>query len=238
MRILGYEGERFMDVLLKTVGGEREFTAQVVQPGGRARGCVVVLHEAFGLTPHILRVCEGFAADGYVAIAPALLSFASGEAEGVVMPQTQAGLLAARDMIEATPEDEVQGMVAACVAWGKNHGHKVALLGYCWGGSVAYAGATRVADVDGCVVYYGGQMAHYAALGQPVCPTLVHLARLDRYIPVEAATAALALHHPAAEVHVYEADHGFNRDDGVSFDPVAAASARERTMKLLENTIG
>ena len=226
-----------METVTLTSAKGHSFVGHVAKPegefAGTPRGCVVVLHEAFGVTPHIKRVCEDFADQGYVALAPAMLSLAVNTADGVVLPQTKAGLDEARRLIEQTAQDDLLALVQACIDWGREQGLKVALCGYCWGGSVAYMGGTHLKDVAVSICYYGGRIAELAREAQPAIPTLVHLAREDRYIPVDEAVNALRVNHPAAHVEVYEADHGFNRDDGVTYDPGAALVARRLTLDAL-----
>ncbi|RYG59491.1 MAG: dienelactone hydrolase family protein, partial [Alphaproteobacteria bacterium] len=212
-------------VKLRTTRGT-EFVGHIAVPAEGARGALVVLHEAFGVTPHIKRVCKDYADQGYAVIAPAMLSLALGKPEGAVLPQTKNGLDEARRLIEATDHEDLLGLVQACVDWGRAQGLKVATVGFCWGGSVSYKAASLLENIDACVCYYGGQIHELCKVAQPKCATLVHLAELDRYIPIEAATANLAAFDTAAKVHVYEADHGFNRDDGVTYDPGAALVAR------------
>lgn len=221
-----------METVMLRAGNGSEFMGHVAMPEGAPRGCVVVLHEAFGVTAHMMRVCEDFAEQGYAVIAPAMLSIAMGKPEGVVLAQNKAGLDKARDLIEATDKAMLTDLVAACVAWGKAQGLKVGVVGYCWGGSVAYFSAARIPELAACVSYYGGMIQDFAKEAQPTCPTLVNLAALDRYIPVAEAVAALKTYHPAAQVEVFEADHGFNRDDGVTFDAGAAFVARRLTLDM------
>ncbi len=221
--------------------GEKAFTGHVAMPTGdykdKPRGCVVVLHEAFGVTPHIERVCADFSEQGYAVIAPAMLALAVGKPEGVVLRQNKDGLDEARRLIESTDKAELLALVKACVAWGKGQGLKVAVCGYCWGGSVAYASAAQLPEIDACVCYYGGQIHVICAEMQSQCPTVVHLAREDRYIPIEEALTALKAHDPRAEVHVFEADHGFNRDDGVTYDVGAAMVARRLTLDVFSQNL-
>ena len=234
-----------METVMLTAGlrgaGGKEFAGYVAMPPkdftGKLRGCVVVLHEAFGVTPHIKRVCEDFADQGYAVIAPAMLSLATGKPEGKVLGQTKAGLDEARELIGQTDDTELLALIEACVAWGKAQELKVAVCGYCWGGSVAYASAAQLPQIDACVCYYGGKIHELAAQMQPKCATLVHLAKLDRYIPIEAAVTALATYNQAAHVEVYEADHGFNRDDGVTFDMGAAMVARRLTLDVFDKNL-
>lgn len=227
-------------VTLRTSAG-KAFAGHVARPqgefAGEPKGCVVVLHEAFGVTAHIKRVCEDFAGQGYVAIAPAMLAFAVGKAEGVVLPINKNGLDEARRLILQTERADILGMLAACRDWAQGQGLKVALCGYCWGGSVAYMGASHVEGIAVCISYYGGQLAALTAEAQPPCPTLVHLAVHDQYIPLDEAVEALKTHHPAAQVQVYEADHGFNRDDGVTYDAGVALVARRLSLDVLQRNM-
>ena len=225
-------------VTLHTAGG-KAFENYVARPeeGTPLHGCVVVLHEAFGVTDHIKRVCDDFAGQGYVALAPAMHAFSVGKPEGVVLPVNKAGLDEARQLIGRTAREDIVALVAACVAWAAEQGLKAGLCGFCWGGSVAYLGASHVPGVAACISYYGGQMAQLAAEAQPTCPTLVHLAAHDRYIPLDEARESLAANHPAAQVQIFDADHGFNRDDGVSYDPGVALVARRMTLDVLEKAL-
>lgn len=218
--------------------GQVSMPVYVARPEGQPRGGLVLLHEAFGLTPSIKRVCDGFADDGYEVIAPGLFVFAPVDNPLITLAQDKAGLDAGRHMIEKIKDEQVVEAAKACVMRLASEGLEVASIGYCWGGSCSYLVAARLEEVKACVCYYGGRLQMQCAHEQPQCPTLVHLARLDRYIPVGEATAAFAKYHPGAEVHVYEADHGFNRDDGPTFDPAVAAAARARTMDLFAKTIG
>jgi carboxymethylenebutenolidase len=206
----------------------------VENPTTPPKGALIILHEAFGVTPHIQRVCAQYAALGYMAVAPTLFMHATGKAEGVMLEQSQAGLDEGRALITATPHATVLAMIETAVTWAQAKGLPVAIVGYCWGGSCAYAAATHLPQVKACVGYYGGFLGQFATQGQPTCPTLIHLAAQDRYIPLEATQAAFTQHHPAAQVFVYEADHGFNRDDGRTYNPEAAALAKNRTLEVLE----
>jgi len=200
------------------------------------KGGLVLIHEAFGITPHIKRTCDGYATDGYAVVAPALFSALHGP-NAPVYPYNINGLNEARAQIPQIPQQTVLAMVKACMDELQAKGLKVATIGYCWGGSVAYYSAAQLPGVAACVSYYGGMIEQLTTQMQPLCPTICHLAKLDRYIPVEAAQANLAQYHPAAQVYVYQADHGFNRDDGVTWDAEAAALARARTLELFDKTI-
>jgi carboxymethylenebutenolidase len=215
----------------------RDLGIWVARPQSKPKGCLVVLHEAFGVTPHMQRVCTEYAAEGYLCAAPAMLMHASGKAEGVVLPQNKEGLDEGRKLIMATPIPQWVAMIQAVVNWAAAQGLNSATLGYCWGGSCAYLGGAQIPELKAAISYYGGMLAELTAQAQPKCPTLVHLATADRYIPLEATLKAFAHYHPEAAVHVYEADHGFNRDDGKTYDKLASGLAKARTLEILNKNI-
>jgi carboxymethylenebutenolidase len=219
------------------VGGQAVW-GYVAEPEGTPRGCLVVLHEAFGVTPHIRRVCEDYAKEGYVAVAPALLALATGTPEGAVLPVDLAGFERGRELIMKISKDQIVEAVRAFVGWGAARGLRVGVVGFCWGGSCSYLAASRLPEIAACSSYYGGYLWEIVAEGQPGCPRMVHLARLDRYIPLEKTVAAFAAHDPGCEVHVYEADHAFNRNDSKTWEPESARLARARTLEMFAKSIG
>jgi carboxymethylenebutenolidase len=210
------------------------FTTQPTTP---AKGYIMVLHEAFGITPHIQRVCAQYSAAGYVCAAPALFMPASGKAEGIVLPQNKEGLDTARSMIIGTPRADLVAMLQASATWAGAQGLPTVALGFCWGGSCAYVAGVCVPGLKAAVGYYGGMLAQLCAEAQPACPTLIHLATQDRYIPLTETVKAFQTHHPAAQVMVHEADHGFNRDDGVTYNPTVAAYAQQESLKFIEKAL-
>ena len=113
---------------------------------------------------------------------------------------------------------------------------KVGVIGYCWGGFVAWMAAARVPGFACAVPYYGGGMLD--AIGErPKCPVMAHFGELDSVIPVD-GVRKLAAAHPEAQVFIYAADHGFNCDQRASYDAAAAKLARERTLQFLRQHIG
>jgi carboxymethylenebutenolidase len=203
-----------------------EFQAWLAAPAGRPRGAVVVLQEIFGLNSHIRAVTDDFAAQGYTAIAPALFDRIRRGIELKYTPEdSQVGMGYVKQLDrEATLRD-----VAAAMAVVKNSG-RIGVVGYCWGGVIAYLTACQLRPAC-AVVYYGNVRK---SLGQPKCPLLFHFGGADQSIPaadVEAIRAA----HPESALYVYpDAGHGFNCDQRASFDREAATLARSRTLEFLE----
>jgi carboxymethylenebutenolidase len=218
--------------LTLTASDGHSLAAYRCDPGGRPRGGVVVLQEIFGVNVHIREVTEGFAKDGFVAIAPALFDRSS--VPGIELGYTAEDIARGRKIRdEFSWDDTVKDVEAAMLAL-RAEGLKVATVGYCWGGSISFLGAVRL-PLEGAVVYYGGQIKPYIHEKER-CPLLMHFGKKDAGIPLS-EVEAIAKAHPAAVVHLYDADHGFNCDRRAQFDPTAAALAKERTHAFLTDRL-
>jgi carboxymethylenebutenolidase len=201
-------------------------------PAGTPRGGLVVAQEIFGINAHIRGVCDGFAADGFVAIAPALFERA---ARGVDLGYMPGDIAKGRELKAKVDLDAVLRDVAAARDAAATGG-KVAIVGYCWGGYVAWMSAARVNGLAAAVSYYGGGMLE--AVGEmPRCPVMAHFGERDAGLPIARVREFMAA-HPEAEIFVYPADHGFNCDARASFDAAAARLARERTLDFLGRHAG
>ena len=103
--------------------------------------------------------------------------------------------------------------------------------------SLAWLAATRIEGLAGAVAYYGGQIKDFLDEA-PRCPTLLHFGDADASIPMD-AVAAVAAAHPDLPLHIYQgAGHGFNCDRRASYDSAAAATARQRTLAMLADSVG
>jgi len=207
-------------------------SAYRADPSGKPRGGLVVAQEIFGVNSHIRSVCDGFAADGYVAIAPALFDRYE---RGVDIGYTPDDIAKGRELKGRAQVDAALRDVASArdVAAGAG---KVGVIGYCWGGFVAWMTASRLPGFACAVPYYGGGVLD-AADERPQCPVMAHFGERDSMIPVE-GVRKLAAAHPEVQVFIYAADHGFNCDQRGSFDAAAAKLARERTLQFLQHHIG
>jgi len=209
-----------------------KLAAYRADPAGKARGALVVAQEIFGVNSHIKSVCDGFAADGYVAIAPALFDRYE---RGVDIGYTPADIAKGRELKGKTTIDAALRDVAAARDAVSSSG-KVGVVGYCWGGYVAWMTASRLPGFACAIPYYGGGMLE-ASGEQPKCPLIAHFGERDANIPV-AGVRELAAAHPEAQVYIYAADHGFNCDQRGSYDAAAAKLARERTLAFLQRHVG
>jgi carboxymethylenebutenolidase len=201
-------------------------------PAGTPRGGLVVAQEIFGVNSHIQSVCDGYAADGYVAIAPALFDRYE---RGVDIGYTPPDIARGRELKALSKADAALLDVAAARATAASAG-KVGVIGYCWGGYITWLSAARLPGFACAIAYYGGGMTD-AIAEKPKCPVMAHFGERDANIPV-AGVKALAAAHPDAKVFLYPADHGFNCDQRGSFNAQAAKVARERTLEFLRQHVG
>jgi carboxymethylenebutenolidase len=199
-------------------------------PEGRPRAALVVLQEIFGVTVHVRAVADGYAQNGYAVVAPALFDRA---ARGTELEYSD--IAGGRALVERTAPADAAKDIAAAVAWGKEFG-KVGVVGFCWGGTLAYLAAAQQ-PIDAAVAYYGGMIAKFLER-KPKVPVLYHFGGKDPYIPLADVVAVRAA-VGGSDLHVYdEAGHGFNCDERADFAPQAAAVARERTLAFLRAHLG
>jgi carboxymethylenebutenolidase len=124
--------------------------------------------------------------------------------------------------------------IAACVAFLRTRGEKVCIVGYCYGGSMAWLAAGNVPGLAAASSYYGSMVQANAAQALQ-CPTIVHLGRTDGHIPADEVAAAVGEHHPETPVYIYEgAGHGFNNESPERYNAEAADLARHRTLELFD----
>jgi carboxymethylenebutenolidase len=207
-------------------------SAYRADPAGDRRGGVVVAQEIFGVNGHIRNVCDGFANDGYVAIAPALFDRYQ---RGVDIGYTAEDIARGRELkAKATTDAALQDIAAARDALAA--AGKIGVVGYCWGGYIAWMSACRLDGFACAVTYYGGGMLE-AMAETPKCPVMSHFGERDSVLPVE-GVKRFAAAHPEVEVFIYAADHGFNCDQRGSYDAAAAALARERTLRHFRQHLG
>jgi len=202
-------------------------------PPGPARGGLVIVQEIFGVNSHIRRVCDGFAADGYVALAPAIFDRVERDVAIGYRPEDIERGRALRSQVDLS--DMIKDLRAAVGALGITD-TRVGVVGYCLGGTLAWLAATRIDGVRCAVGYYGGGIGD-AAAERPRCPVLLHFGETDQSIPPEHHARIVAA-HPTQPMHLYPAGHGFNCDERASYDEPSAILARRRTLDFLAAHLG
>ncbi len=198
--------------------------ARTVQPPLQpARRAMVVLQEAMGVNAHVQSVVRQYAAEGYLAIAPALFDRIT---PGVDVPYSDIeraiGLI--RKMTDPQSLLDIEAAVKAV-----SHVGPVGLVGYCLGGTLAYLAAAHL-PISAAASYYGGRICQYLQ-HQPQCPMIFHFGERDVYIsPADIDQIKAA--YPAGQYHLYSADHGFNCPDRPAYDEHSASLAFKRTLSF------
>jgi carboxymethylenebutenolidase len=205
----------------------------IARPKGEPIAGLVVLQEIFGVNRHIRSIADGYANDGFLAVAPALfdrieknveLTYEGDDAKRAV------ALLQQTDTLKALAD------VDATLAFTRREsGKKTGVIGYCFGGLLSWLSATRLRP-DFAVGYYAGRIGNFAS-EKPRVPVQLHFGKLDTHIPAEQVEQVHAA-HPEVEINWYEgAGHGFNCDMRAAYNAQAAALARGRSLSFLKNQL-
>ena len=203
--------------------------AYEARPTGSTKGGVVVIQEIFGVNSHIRSVADGYAEDGYYAVAPALFDRVEKNVElGYTDADVQAGIGIARGKVDYTKA--IFDLTAA--AQRAAQAGKVGVVGYCWGGMLSAQCAVHLSGVvSACSSYYGGGIGGVVA-NAPKVPIMLHFGEQDHAIPLTEVDQVRSA-WPNAVVHVYQgAEHGFNCDQRPSYNEASAAAAKARTLEF------
>ena len=205
------------------------FPAYVAQPAGRPKGGIVVIQEIFGVNSHIRSVADGYAKEGYLAVAPATCHRVKPGVDLGYSPDDMSAGMALKAAVEALPAPGVLQDLQAAVEHAAQGG-KVGIIGYCWGGLLTWRSARDLKGLSAAVPYYGGGMTTPDEIARaPKVPVMAHFGDQDKWISLD-SVEAFKKAHPEVEVHIYPANHGFNCDQRGSYDAAAARQARERTV--------
>lgn len=214
---------------LKAADGH-ELDPYVARPAGQPIAGLVVIQEVFGVNRHIRSVADGYARDGFLAVAPALFDRVE---HGVELSYEGTDLQKAMSIRQKLDiAKSVQDVNAALEYVREQTGRKSGVIGYCFGGLLAWLSATRL-QPDAAVGYYAGGIGNFTS-ENPRCPVQLHFGKLDTHIPAEQVNKVKTA-HPEVEIHWYQnAGHGFNCDMRSSYSPEAAALARTRALAFLK----
>jgi carboxymethylenebutenolidase len=210
--------------------------ANLAAPKTKARGALVLVQEIFGVNSHIRSLADGFAAEGFLVVAPALFDRVERSVElGYGADDIQRG----RALKDACPASQALLDLQAAIGLARSRlgaNGRVGIVGYCWGGLLSWLAACEFDTLAASVPYYGGGMPEHAA-SVPRCPVMAHFGERDAHIPL-AGVEALRQAHPGVTVHLYPAGHGFNCDQRGSYDAACATLARQRTLAFLREHVG
>jgi carboxymethylenebutenolidase len=215
------------------------FSVYEVRPQDEStvRGGLILAQEIFGVNEHIRSVARHYAELGYAVWAPAYFDHIE---PGVELGYTPRDMATARPIVqrlgwEVPLEDSRIAAEALKATLPPTHRH-VGLIGYCWGGSLAWLTACRLNETFTAAVSYYGRQALDHMKEIPKIPLVMHFGKQDAHIPVD-QVAELAKAHPEVPVYYYDAGHGFNCDARADYNAEAAALAEKRTLELLEKNL-
>ena len=216
-----------------TASDGHKFSAYVAEPSGKPRGALIVVMEIFGVNSHIKGVADQYAADGYLAIAPAFFDRVE---PGLDVGYTPEDIERARGLMQRMNFNDPLKDVEAARKHVESAG-KVGILGYCWGGAMSFKAACNVEGLACAVAYYGGAIPNMAD-EKPKCPVMFHWGEKDASIPLEKAQEVAAKHNDHIHHFYPDAQHGFNCDQRGSYNAESAKVALGRTREFLRKHIG
>ncbi|ENZ82457.1 MULTISPECIES: dienelactone hydrolase family protein [Caulobacter] len=219
-----------------------DFSAYVARPEADKAPAILVIQEIFGVNKVMRDICDGLAAQGYVAVCPDL--FWRIEPGIDITDQSEAEWKRAFELFNAfdvdTGVNDIAATIAAIRAMPGVEG-KVGAVGYCLGGLLAFLTATRT-DADAAVSYYGvGIEKHVGEAEKLNHPLLMHIAEKDQFVPPEAQQVILQAlkDHPQIEIHTYPGrDHAFAREGGAHYDTGDAAKANALSLAFFKKALG
>jgi carboxymethylenebutenolidase len=206
--------------------------AYLAQPQGAPKAGVVILQEIFGINPHIRSVADVYAKHGYLAIAPALFDRAR---KGVEYAYDATGMQEGYAIAKSLPVEGTLADIQAAVDYLLRQPgiRKVGVVGFCWGGKLAWLSNTRLHGVSATASYYPGGIQEFIS-EKSQCPAIFHFGSLDSHIP-QSVIDKVQHEYPGFPVYTYEAGHAFNRDvDPNVYKKDIAALALQRTLAHLQ----
>lgn len=208
-----------------TASDDFKLGAYRADPSTPPKGAIVVIQEIFGVNSHIRNVCDRLASAGYVAIAPAIFDRIEPNFQSGYSPDEVA---VARKFIANPDWPAMLRDTQAAIDAVKDSG-PVGIIGFCLGGSVAYAAATKLSGLKAAVGYYGGVIVRFAD-DKPTVPTQLHFGEKDTGIPLT-DVETIKTKRPDVEVFIYPgAQHGFGCDERGSFDKASSDLAWQRSL--------
>jgi len=222
--------------LTLTTRDGKSLSVYEAKPQEQVRGGLVILQEIFGLNSHIRSVCDRFAEQGWHVLSPALFDAAEPDIELAYTAQGIARGRALKDQVDGRAETDIADVLNLT-----DPELSCGVIGYCWGGSLAWRMACRAPlsserSIDAAVCYYGGELPALSSM-TPTCPVMTHFGKKDASIPLDGVEKFISA-QPEVISHLYDADHGFNCDQRGQFSAEHANLARQRTDSFLNKYIG
>ena len=207
-----------------------QFSAYISQPSGKPKAGIVIIQEIFGVNAHIKEVTDLYASKGYLCIAPSLFDRIE---KNVTLNYDETGVIRGRNLKELCDKEaliDIEASISVVSSAGK-----VGVIGYCWGGSLAWRIGCESSNISASVCYYGGDVPKLKDL-KPKCNILTHFGEFDKGIPIR-DVKIFEKKRPEVYTYTYPADHGFNCDHRSQYNKTCANIAVERTLKFLERNL-
>ncbi len=216
-----------------TASDSHTFDAYVARTKKTPEAAIVVIQEIFGVNHHIRSVVDDYASEGFFAIAPALFDRAE---RGIELKYDADGMARGRQLAQSLGVDKPLLDVAAAIEYASREvaPTAVGVVGFCWGGILAWLSATRLNPI--AAVGYYGAVGRYAQ-EMPNCPVTLHFGELDKHIGPDQWEAVRSKHPEVAIFTNPDADHGFNCSERASYNPDASLLARSRTLEFLRSKL-
>ena len=206
------------------------FSAYISQPSGKPKAGIVIIQEIFGVNTHIKEVTDLYASKGYLCIAPSLFDRIE---KNVTLNYDENGISKGRNLKELCDKDALKDIEASISV--VSSAGKVAVIGYCWGGSLSWRIGCEDSNLSASICYYGGDIPKLKDL-EPKCKVLTHFGELDKGIPIN-DVKIFEETRPDVLTYTYPADHGFNCDHRSQYNKTCANIAFDRTLKFLEQNL-
>jgi carboxymethylenebutenolidase len=219
------------EIINATASDGHEFDIYLAQSKGSPRGGIVLIQEIFGVNNHIKNVAEKFSSHGYLVGAPSLFDRVQSD---IQLGYSAEDVIRGRELKDNLGNEKPLTDIIATLNIVRSAG-RVAIVGYCWGGTLAWLSACHVDGFNAAISYYGGGIGQLLSI-QPKCPSIFHFGEQDHAIPV-AEINSLRQAHPECPIYLYPAGHGFNCDQRDSFHSTSSAIAFERTIQHLDKYI-
>ncbi len=209
---------------------DHHFEAFVTQPSHKVKGGIVIIQEIFGVNNHIKEVCNYYSKQGYLCISPCLFDR---EEPKIELDYDENSITKGRRLKELFNDVALQE-IEASISYVRSAG-KVGVIGYCWGGSLAWRSACVLDHLSASIVYYGGDVPKLSKL-KPKCNVICHFGELDKSIPISLVKNFERL-YDNVNVYTYPADHGFNCDHRMQYNAKCSEIAFDRSIKFLDSVL-
>ena len=218
------------EIIEITAKDNHQFSAYISQPLGKPKAGIVIIQEIFGVNTHIKEVTDLYASKGYLCIAPSLFDRIE---KNITLSYDENGISKGRNLKELCDKDALKDIEASISV--VSSAGKVAVIGYCWGGSLSWRIGCQNSNLAASICYYGGDIPKLKDL-EPKCKVLTHFGELDKGIPIN-DVKIFEETRPEVLTYTYPADHGFNCNHRSQYNKTCANIAFERTLKFLEQNL-